>query len=84
MFVHYHGISTRPFILASSDFVQTPSPSLHGQVLDSSGAAVPAISVEVPAPPGTNWWRKRTIKVSIHFATWRRKLYGCHSPAGIQ
>ena len=32
---------------------QTPSPSLHGQVLDPSGAAVPAITVEVTGPGGT-------------------------------
>ena len=33
-------------------FAQTPGPSLHGQVLDPSGAAVPGLSVTVVGPTG--------------------------------
>ena len=34
-------------------FAQTPNPSLRGQVLDPSGAAVPGLTVTVVGPAGT-------------------------------
>jgi hypothetical protein len=40
-------------LLPALVLAETPNPSLHGQVLDPSGAAVPAITVEVTGPGGT-------------------------------
>jgi hypothetical protein len=34
-------------------FAQTPGPSLHGQVVDPSGAAIPALTVTLVGPGGT-------------------------------
>jgi hypothetical protein len=58
--------------LPSLVLAQTPSPSLRGQVLDPSGAAVPAITVEVAGPAGTKLVAQTDEQGKYAFAIWRR------------
>ena len=57
-------------------FAQTSSPSLQGQVLDPSGAAVPALSVTVVGSGGAKVVVQTDNKASMPSAVWLR----AHTP----
>ena len=49
----FSGLVLASLFLTSLSLAQVSGPSLRGQVLDPSGAAIPALTVTVAGPAGT-------------------------------